>query len=99
MGMMAWTAMLAGALGAMFVGAHGAWAQSASLVTVLHLSAAGSVQVTPDQFVADRLRRTRHTLRHTSHSPSTVPWLVNELIATGMQASEGLPGIEARAIG
>jgi uncharacterized protein len=61
--------------------------------TILHLSTDGSVQVAPDQLVADLLAQ------DTSASPAEAQRRVNALIAQGLQAAHAVPAVEARAIG
>ena len=61
--------------------------------TVLHLSATGAVQVSPDELVADLVAQA------TSPAAATAQRRVNEMMAAGMKAVEGVAGGEARAIG
>ena len=62
-------------------------------VTMLHLSATGSVQASPDQLVADLVAQA------TAPAAATAQRRVNEMIAAGMKAAQGVAGVEARAIG
>ena len=61
--------------------------------TTLHLSATGSVQVSPDELVAELVAQA------TSPAAATAQRRVNEMMAAGMKAARGVPGVEARAIG
>ena len=61
--------------------------------TILHLSATGSVQVSPDKLVADLVAQA------TSPAAASAQRRVNEMMAAGMKAAQGVPGVEARAIG
>ncbi|WP_158744109.1 SIMPL domain-containing protein [Acidisphaera sp. L21] len=70
-----------------------AMAQTAPAPMLLHLSATGTVQVTPDQLVADMLAL------NTARSPAAAQRLVNSMIATGMSTSTAVAGVEARAVG
>ncbi len=60
--------------------------------TTLHLSATGSVQVSPDLLVADLVAQA------TSPAAATAQRRVNEMMAASMKAARGVPGVEARAI-
>ena len=61
--------------------------------TVLHLSATGSVQVSPDELVADLVAQA------ISPAAATAQRRVNEMMAAGMKAAQAVAGVEARAIG
>lgn len=61
--------------------------------TILHLSATGSVQVSPDELVADLVAQA------TSPAAANAQRRVNEMMAAGMKAARGVAGVEARAIG
>lgn len=61
--------------------------------TLLHLSASGSVQVAPDQLVADLIAQ------DTSPSAADAQRRVNALVAQGMQAARAVSGVDSRAIG
>jgi uncharacterized protein YggE len=61
--------------------------------TVMHLSATGSVQASPDELVADLVAQA------TSPVPATAQRRVNGLIADGLNAVHDLRSVEARAIG
>jgi uncharacterized protein len=65
----------------------------ATAETVLHLSATGSVQASPDQLVADLVAQS------TSASAAAAQQRVNALISDGMKAAQGVAGVDARAIG
>lgn len=67
--------------------------QAPSPTTLLHLSAAGTVQVAPDQLVADLVASS------TSASAAAAQRHVNGLVADGMKAAGAVIGIEARATG
>lgn len=62
-------------------------------LTVLHLSATGSVQVAPDQLMADLVAQ------DSSPSAAAAQRKVNATIAAGLQAARAVAGIDARAIG
>lgn len=61
--------------------------------TTLHLSATGSVQVSPDQLVAKLVAQA------TSPAAATAQRRVNEMVAAGMKKARGVTGVETRAIG
>jgi uncharacterized protein YggE len=61
--------------------------------TLLHLSASGSVQVAPDQLVADLVAQ------DTSPSAADAQRRVNALIAQGMQEARSVSSVDARTIG
>ena len=61
--------------------------------TMLHLSATGSVQASPDELVADLVAQA------TSPAAANAQRRVNEMIAAGMKTAQGVTGVEARAIG
>ena len=63
------------------------------MTTTLHLSATGSVQVSPDLLVADLVSQV------TAPTAATAQRRVNEMMAAGMKAARGVPKVEARAIG
>ncbi len=85
------------ALIAMLAGAPGPTlaqpAPAATTETLLHLSANGAVQVTPDQLVADLVAQ------DTSSSAAEAQRRVNALVAQGMQVAHQVSAVEARAIG
>ena len=62
-------------------------------VTVLHLTATGTVQAVPDQLVAVLVAQ------NTSASVADAQRRVNEMMAAGMQAARAAAGVEARATG
>ncbi|MBV9784661.1 MAG: SIMPL domain-containing protein [Acidisphaera sp.] len=61
--------------------------------TLLHLSTTGTVQVSPDQLVADLVAQS------TSPSAAAAQRRVNALIADGMKMAQGIAGVDVRAIG
>lgn len=61
--------------------------------TLLHLSATGSVQASPDELVADLVAQA------SSPTAAAAQRRVNSLIADGMKAVQSASGIDARAIG
>jgi len=70
------------------------WSQPIqSSETILHLSATGSVQVAPDQLVADLLAQSITPFVAIAQSH------VNDMIAQAMQAAHSVAGVDARAIG
>jgi uncharacterized protein len=87
------TVIMAGVLGGLLAGGDAAQAQSPPPVTVLHLSAEETVQVTPDQLVANLVAQ------NTSRSPSTAQRTVNELITAGLKAAKDVQTVQAHAIG
>lgn len=61
--------------------------------TLLHLSAGGSAQATPDQLVANLVAQ------DTAALPADAQRRVNALIADGMQTARSVSAVDARAIG
>lgn len=68
-------------------------AQTSQPTTLLHLGATSTVQVAPDQLVADMVAQA------TSRSAAEAQRSVNGMIASGMKVSEGVTDVDARAIG
>jgi uncharacterized protein len=66
---------------------------SAPAETLLHLSAAASVQTAPDQLVAELVAQ------DTASSAADAQRRVNALIAQGLQAAHQVSAVDARAIG
>ena len=64
-----------------------------SATTILHLSATGSIQVSPDELVADLVAQSA------SPAAANAQRRVNEMMAAGMKAARGVAGVKARAIG
>ncbi len=96
---MGWVRTACGIGVSVLVAAHAAQpataqpAAAAAGQTVLHLSADGSVQASPDQLVADLIAQS------TSPSAATAQRRVNTMIDDGMKAARGVAGVDARAIG
>lgn len=61
--------------------------------TMLHLSATGSVQATPDLLVADLVAQA------TATTPAAAQRRVNAMIAAGLQTARTVAGIDVQAIG
>lgn len=70
-----------------------ALAQATGPETVLHLGATGSVEVAPDQIMADM------TVQNTASGAAAAQRRVNDLMAGAVRTAQGVAGVEARAVG
>lgn len=61
--------------------------------TMLHLGASATIQVSPDQLVAELVAQA------TAHGAAAAQLQVNALIAAGMKEAQAVDGVDARAIG
>lgn len=91
--MMQWRAAASGVAIVMCLGGAGPTLAQTAPNTLLHLSATNSVQVTPDQLVAELVAQS------TSSSPAEAQRHVNALIAAGLQTAQGIRGVEVKAVG